>query len=339
MTRSEMNLVTGATGIVGSHIVAALLAAGKKVRVLKRANATTIALDQLLAARNISASGLEYMVGDILDPLSLAEAMRGSEVIYHCAAMVSFRPFDKKALFLSNVTGTANVVNVALQNGVHRLCYISSTAAIGDEAIHGLLTEDSAWTTNKHRTGYSLSKRLAEMEVHRARQEGLNAVIVNPGIVIGAGNWGRSSTSIVLSCQHGMRIYPTGANGFVAAADVARFCLQAVENGWTDGRYLLVGENLPYKEVFAMACEAFGSPRPAVPLSRSLAMLAKNLFIRPLDFLGVNPFSLSSETIDSAFRQIKYANARARQTGFVFQPIAEAVKETVGIYLGQPELH
>ena len=177
-----MILITGATGIVGSHILADLLSEGtERLRCLVRPNANRQAIHQLCHARNLDESRVEFVIGDLLDPISIISAMNGCTEVYHCAAMVSFDPRKGREMMLVNVQGTANVVNACLLNDVKKLCYISSTAAIGDQLIDGILTEESVWTSDRNRSDYSLSKRYAELEVCRGREEGMSALIVNPG--------------------------------------------------------------------------------------------------------------------------------------------------------------
>lgn len=329
-----MILVTGATGIVGSHILADLLEkAADRVRVLVRETSSKTHIDALLQMRGLSHDQLDYITGDILDPISLEKATQNCDQVYHAAAMVNFHPRESEALFQCNIQGTANVVDACLRNGVKRLCYISSTAAIGDQPIDGLLTEKSHWTTDKNRSDYSVSKRYAEYEVWRGREEGLEAVIVNPGIVIGPGQWGSSSTSLILSCKDGMRFYPTGANGFVDARDVARFCVESMDSGRTDDRYLLVGENLPFKTVFEHICKAFGSTPPTIPIPKWPVRMVAGM-LRSLEWLRLNPMRMTSETLKSAYRTPVYSNERASEAGFRFTPIMDAVAYTVGMYKG-----
>lgn len=329
-----MILITGATGIVGSHILVELLKRGEKLRALVRKDSDFEAIQQLLDQAKLKDDNVEYIEGDVSDPLSLARAMSGCVDVYHCAAMVSFRAADLNRMNQVNVTGTANVVNAALKEGVKRLCYISSTAAIGDEPINGHLSEESSWTGNKNRSGYSISKRYAELEAQRGRQEGLNTVILNPGIIIGAGQWGKSSTSMIVSCKKGMWFYPTGSNGFVDARDVARFGVEAMDRGLFEGRYLLIGENATYQRIFTLVCEAMRVRKPMIRIPRTIVTPLRS-FINILDVMRLNPFNLTSETLQSAYRTVQYDNANAMSTGFRFHSMEEAIETTVSIYLAK----
>ena len=326
-----MVLVTGATGIVGSHILVELLKAGLETRILIREGADRTAIETLCQYAGVSVQQSQYIEGDILDPVSLHMAISGCVEVYHAAAMVSFEPSQSDALFDTNTQGTANVVNACLEYGVSKLCYISSTAAIGDEQIDGELSESSAWTTDKGRSAYSLSKRYAELEVLRAREEGLSSLIVNPGVVIGSGKWGESSTSIVVSSSKGIRFYPSGSNGFVDAADIAKFCLRGMSEGWFKGRFLLIRENLSFKTLFTLTTRSFGSTQPQIAIPKGMAQIAK-MVLKFFEGLQLRLFSVTSQNIDSAYRRVNYSNKRATEKGFEFTPIERSIQRTVELY-------
>jgi len=328
-----MILVTGASGIVGSQILQQLLNQGERVRILMRSDASLV-IDRVLKDVNAGRDRIEWIQGDLLDPVSISKAVEGCSVVYHCAALVSFD--QKKAIDMQfvNVKGTANIVDSCLKHKVDTLCYISSTAAIGDEKINGKLSEESKWTTDKGRSAYSLSKRSAEFQVWRGREEGLNAVILNPAVVIGSGNWGQSSTTLITSCKKGMLFYPPGGNGFVSASDVAKFAIASVEQKRFDGQYLLVSESLSFKSLFTLITKKFGSQQPKIKAPNYLLRMAQG-FMHFVESLGLNIFSLSSENISSARRTVVYSNERALGTGFIFQSIEEAVQNAVTQYLDE----
>ncbi len=327
-----MNLVTGATGIVGSHIVSELLQREEPVRVLLRKNSSKQAIEQLLRFDNRlhQMDTIEWFEGDINDPLSLMEAVKGCERVYHSAALVSFRRKDHSELFLVNAEGTGHVVNACLEQGVKELYYISSTAAIGDETIDGKLTEQSAWTTDKGRSSYSLSKRHAEMAVWRGIQEGLNTIMVNPGIIIGPGKWGQSSTTMITSCDSGMRFYPSGANGFVDARDIVKalFFLREQER-WNE-RYLLIGESLDYQTFFTKVCDQLGTTKPQIELSKSVVRPIIKL-IEWLEWAHINPLPLTSENLKSAYRKAVYSAEKIEKLGFEFTSMGDSIEYTLKV--------
>jgi len=178
--------VTGASGLVGSHLVRALLQQQRKVKALYRNNIPTFD----------GAESVQWIKGNILDIISLEEAMYNVQQVYHCAAMVSFNPKERKEMNKTNIEGTANVVNECLNAGVEKLLHVSSVSALGRIRQNEIISEKMKWTPETSNSEYGKSKFLAEMEVWRGVGEGLNAVIVNPTIILGAADWNNSSTAI-----------------------------------------------------------------------------------------------------------------------------------------------
>ena len=197
-----MVFVTGATGLVGSHLVQALVQQGKPVRALYRSAVPAYT----------GADKVEWVQGDILDVISLEEALNGVSQVYHCAAVVSFNPKRINELFQVNVEGTANVVNACINAGVQKLLYVSSVAALGRMREDSAIDENMHWSPKTNNSEYGKSKYLAEMEVWRGIGEGLKAVIVNPTIILGAGDWNAGSTQIFKTVYNEFPWYTGGIN-------------------------------------------------------------------------------------------------------------------------------
>jgi len=247
-----MVFVTGATGLVGSHLVQALVLQGKPVRALYR---TTI-------PAYTGADKVEWVQGDILDVIALDEALVGVEQVYHCAAVVSFNPKKTAELYQTNVEGTANVVNAAIAAGVKKLLYVSSVAALGRMHTASAIDENMQWSPKANSSEYGRSKYLAEMEVWRGIGEGLEAVIVNPSIILGAGNWNEGSSQIFKSVYNEFPWYTDGVTGFVDVEDVVRAMQLLMDSDINAQRYILNAVNIPFKELFIMIAACFGK-RPA----------------------------------------------------------------------------
>lgn len=262
-----MDLITGGTGIVGSHLLLELLVRGGDVRATHRPRSDRDVVRRIFRHYDREAlfDRVHWIECDVLDVHGLAEAMTGVEHVHHCAALVSFDPRDTKRLSAINITGASNVVNAALEAGVKRLCHVSSTGAIGRGASNGVLTEDQPWQSDRRTSPYAISKYEAELQVRRGVAEGLDAVIVNPCIVIGPGPVGRSSMTLIERLRRGTRFFPSGANAVVDARDVAHAMVDLMERGATGERYLLIGENISYRDLFAAVAGAFGMPAPDVP--------------------------------------------------------------------------
>ncbi len=265
-----MDLVTGGTGIVGAHVLDALLAQGQSVRALLRKGSDISIVQRIL--EHYHADGAErfqriqWVEGDLFDVDALREAMQGVDHVYHCAAMVSFDPRDERELLRTNVEGTANVVNAALEAGVNRLCHVSSTATIGGGMDGGIGDETKPFVQDNNSSGYAVSKADAELEVHRGIAEGLDAVMVNPCVVIGPGQHGRSSMTMIDRVRKGSRFFPGGTNAVVDARDVATAMIRLITEGGTGERYLLVGEEISYERLFTLIAKSAGKPAPSAKL-------------------------------------------------------------------------
>lgn len=326
-----MIAVTGATGIIGSHIALRLLQAGETVRLMKREQASTKAFDQLLAYHNLSQKNFSWVNGDITDPMAVRSLLEGAKQLYHAAAMVSFDQGDAEQLYSNNIHGTANMVDQCLALGIP-MAYISSTAAIGDQTMKGVYTEESAWTTDRGRSAYAISKRYAELEVFRGVEEGLKAVIVNPGVVIGPGKWGQSSTSVFLSGMKGMKVYPSGSNGFVDVRDVAEMTIALTNDSVVrKDRHLLIGENLSFRELFTKMATLMGVQAPSI----AVPSFAVRPLVRLLAFLekwSISPVTITSENLKSAYRKSIYSAQKMESLGYKFRTIEDALNYTYEVY-------
>jgi dihydroflavonol-4-reductase len=311
-----MVFVTGATGLVGSHLVQALVQQGKPVRALYRSAIPTYA----------GADNVEWIQGDILDVIALEEALVGVEQVYHCAAIVSFNPKNIQALFQTNVEGTANVVNACISAGVQKLLYVSSVAALGRMHRESDIDENMQWSPKANNSEYGKSKYLAEMEVWRGIGEGLKSVIVNPTIILGAWDWNSGSTQIFKSVYNEFPWYTEGVTGFVDVADVVRAMQLLMESNISAQRYILNAVNLPFKEVFTIIAECFGK-RPAhkkvTPFMAGLIWRWEAVKYR---LTGISPL-ITKETAASAQAKVFFKNGKLLQQfpSFKYASITESI--------------
>lgn len=328
-----MHLVTGGTGIVGIHVIDALLDAGHRVRALVRSSSDRGIVQRVL--RHYHSDGdaryarIEWAPGDLHDVGALADAMEGVHHVYHAAALVSFDPRDKAPLMHNNAEGTARVVNAALAAGVVRLCHVSSTATIGKAPQGDGMHEGMPWASTPDTSAYAGSKHAAEMEVQRGIAEGLDAVIVNPCVVLGPGASGRSSMALVERLQQGTRFFPPGSNAYVDARDVATCMLRLMAQGVSGERYLLVGHNLDYRTLFGLFTTAFGTPAPEWRLRTWMLGLAWRAEWLRTRVTGGRAL-VTRATVHSALNDRRYANTKLTGlTGHVFRPITDTVGNVV----------
>lgn len=328
----DMILVTGATGLLGSRLVFDLTSGGKKVRALFRNEASKAHLSRYFKGYPELLQKIEFFRGDITDIFSLQEALAGVEEIYHCAGKVSFQPSDKEKMHHINISGTANIVNAALDAGIRKFCHVSSIAAIGRNGSSAMINEDNSWKTSVHNSEYAISKYGAEREVWRGIAEGLNAVIVNPGVIIGPGDWRTDSSMLFGQVQRGLRFYTEGMNGFVDVRDVSTSMIQLMNSGRTGERYILVAENKPFREVFDCIADQLHKPRPSIkagPLLTSLAWRAE--WIKSKLF-GTKPV-ITRETARSASGVNRYDNSRIiAATGIQFIGIEKAIADAAAYF-------
>ena len=330
-----MILVTGGTGFLGAHVLCELLEHNYAVRALKRATSDVQEFQYIFNCRFSSLSNnekaaklslLNWTPGDVLDVPSLEEAMNGVEKVYHIAALVSFSPDKTSDMMFINAKGTANVVNVARDFAVKKLCYCSSIAALGRTESGMTIDEKTTWTDSPHNTNYAISKYRAEMEVWRAGEEGLNVVMVNPGVILGEGNPRKGSCRMQAAAMNGVPIYTEGVNGYVDVRDVARAMHLLMESDISGERFVTVSENLSFKDFFTMAAQTRGKQPPRFKAPRWLMNTAVAAARVGSWINGTSP-QLTRETARAMYNKFYYNSARIKERlHFSFTPIHETLK-------------
>lgn len=320
--------------MVGSHILLELTKRGEKVRTILREGSDRLWVKRLFEEY---APGLfqkiEWVSGDVLDIVSLEEAMTDCDSVIHAAAVVSFHKKDKDAMFKVNVEGTANVVNVALHKEVKRFCHISSTAALGRSFPGEHINENSSWKTSPLNSQYAVSKYLAENEVWRGSEEGLNVAIVNPSIVIGAGDPRRSSGTLFTRIWSGIRFYPSGSNGFVGAIDVANVCCDLLEQNIFGERFLLCSESLSYQSVFSNIAVALNTKVPK-NVAQIWMMKAYWLLAALREIATGKKADITLQSIRSASNKVYYDGTKITSSiGFTYGDLHSQIEETARFYL------
>jgi dihydroflavonol-4-reductase len=253
-----MILVTGGTGLVGSHLLYFLLKDGQTVRAIRRKSSDLSAVEKVFSFYSETSEGgenlfrkIEWMDADITEIPSLSDAFIGITHVYHAAAFISFKSKDYAKLKKTNIEGTANVVNLCLLNNIQKLIHVSSTAALGKEDNGVLISEKTQWNPENENSMYSISKYGAEMEVWRATQEGLDAVIVQPGVIIGSGHGNSGSGAIFNSVAKGIPFYTLGGIGIVDVKDVVKAMILLMHNQVANESFVLVGKNIYFKELLS----------------------------------------------------------------------------------------
>jgi nucleoside-diphosphate-sugar epimerase len=263
-----MILVTGGTGLVGSHLLLQLLQEGSAVAAIYRTESSLEAVKKVFSyystQHDILFNRVRWVQAELNDLMALEKAFEKVSLVYHCAAMISFDPADFKKLRKVNAEGTANIVNLCLAHKIKKLCHVSSVATIG--AAPGKAASEDNYEPNSNANVYALSKYAAEMEVWRGTQEGLPVVIINPGVIMGPGSWNSGSGNFFTLAAGGMRHYPPGGTGFVGVKDVVSCMLLLMRSQICNERFILVERNMRFKEVLDFLSVEFRQPAPKIRL-------------------------------------------------------------------------
>ncbi|GAA4742274.1 SDR family NAD(P)-dependent oxidoreductase [Flavisolibacter ginsenosidimutans] len=322
-----MILVTGGTGFLGSYIIKNLVEKGHAVRAIRRSSKLPFFIDQKIWEK------VEWVEGDVLDVVSLAEAMKGIDAVIHSAAVVSFTKDKRKEMYAVNVDGTTNVVNAALESGVRRLLHVSSVAALGRTTKASTVTEEKTWEENKNNTHYAVTKHRAEMHAWRGFAEGLEGVVINPSTILGYGNWHQSSCAIFRNAYKGFPWYTKGVNGFVGVEDVAEVAVQLLLSDMTERRFIVNTENRSFQSLLNEMAKGFGKKPPHRYAGPAMSEVAWRMEKVKSILTGSKPL-LSKETAKVAHSQTSFDNTALRNElpNFSFTPLDVVIKKACAQY-------
>jgi len=268
-----MILVTGATGLVGGNLCWHLLQKNEHITAIYRSSSNLKALNTIFSFYTSEpekyTARINWKQADILDINSIREAMEGVTTIYHCAAMVSLGN-STDILMDTNVVGTRNIVELSIEAGIQKLCFVSSIAACGKEDKNKMIDESSKWVESPNRSLYSQSKYYSEQEVWKGIRQGLKAIIVNPGVILGVSTNNSGSSQLFSQVQKGLQFYTNGGSGYVAVQDVVRAMIQLCNSDISGEQFILVAENCSNKDILSWMADGFGKRRPFIPIGRKL---------------------------------------------------------------------
>lgn len=320
-------LVTGGTGFLGSYILKALIEKGYQVRALCRSNKRPFYIPASILEK------VEWTEGDVLDVVSLDDAMKEVDAVIHAAAVVSFQRSDRELMQSVNVEGTANVVNLALENNVTRLVHVSSVAALGRSEQGGEVNEEKKWEENRLTTYYARSKFKAELEVWRGMAEGLDAVIMNPSTILGYGDWHQSSCAIFRNIYKGFKWYTPGINGFVDVEDTAKAAVLLLESNISGERFIINGDNWPFKQLMFTIADRFGVKRADRLATPTLTGIAWKLEAFKSFFTRQKPL-LTRESARVAHSFTRFSNHKLLEAlpGFTFTPLEQSIENACRMY-------
>jgi len=332
-----MILVTGATGLVGSHLLYQICKTEENIRATKRDRSNLDLVKKVFSYYSNGADKLfnkiEWVDADLLNITELELAFEGITKVYHCAAWVNFNPKHKHKMIRNNVDSTANIVNLCLAYQVQKLCHVSSVAAIGRAGNSTIINEETSWLDGPENSNYAISKYNSELEVWRGVEEGLNAVIVNPSIILGPGEWKRGSSMIFHQVWKGMPFYTTGTNGFVDVRDVANVMIQLMESEVKSERFILCSESIPFRQTFDYIAEALRKKKASIKAGPFLNELGWRLAKIISIFTRKTPM-FTKETAQAGNNTSIYENDKIKKVlNFEFKPVKQSCQDFSKLFL------
>ena len=323
-----MILVTGATGLVGSHLLVQLLQENEEVKALFRSEKQLEKVKHVFGYHDQTAlfDKINWVKGDITDIPSLEIAFENVTHVYHCAALISFDPSDEDKLRKINSEGTANVVNCCLDFGIKKLCHVSSIAALGNPKEHETtITEETEWNQEELHSDYAITKYGAEMEVWRGNQEGLDIIIVNPGVIFGFGFPNQGSDAIIQSVKRGQRFYTKGTIAIVSVNDVVKSMIALMNSSISGEKFIVVGENLSLEHFLLFVARTFGIKKPNIYANKTLTEIAWRMDWL-YSFLTGNKRKFTKTLAHSAHNTTFVSNQKiSEKIGFTFQKKEEYI--------------
>ncbi|MBL4655708.1 MAG: NAD-dependent epimerase/dehydratase family protein [Bacteroidia bacterium] len=334
-----MIFVTGGTGLLGAHLLYYLSRAGYKILALKRKSSNIVELERTFdllvnihsengIPTNQLLKNIEWIDGDILDIYSLQDAFsKNIDQVYHCAGFVSYDSIHKEKLLKINVQGTANIVNACLEHNIPKLGYVSSIAALSRTKNGEAINESNDWKESPLNTNYAISKYNGELEVWRGVAEGLDAIIINPSVILGFGNWTNSSNIIIQKAWQEFRFYTEGINGFVDGRDVAKCMIQLMESEIVNERFIITEGNYTTKYILQSFAENLHKQKPSIKVNKLIAEFGWRM-IAIRDYFKETKSIFTKEAARAAFYKSSYSNEKVSSAiNYQFTPMPQTIRE------------
>jgi nucleoside-diphosphate-sugar epimerase len=335
-----MILVTGATGILGRVIVLELLKRGKTVRATKRKSSNLEEVKNSFGFYTENPTEffnkIEWINVDFEDIFSLQKALVGVEEVYHCAAKVSFHPKDKRKMYKTNIEGTKQLLYACENSSVKKFLFVSSIAVLDGFNENGELDESSDFNPKIDHSAYAISKHFSEMEVWRASAEGLNTVIVNPGLIIGSGNWNESSGTLFKELGENAFTF-SGGTSYVDVRDVAKISVELMENNVFGERLILISENKKYEEIANSIRQKLGKPTVKI-VPNNLLKVA--VFLNTILGWLISPLKMANKVnVQSVTEFNKISNKKIKEKlNYEFITVEESLAFHLENYLKRKEV-
>lgn len=332
-----MILVTGGTGLVGSHLIYHLLVQNESVKAIHQKASDLLAVKNVFSFYSSDYENIfqkiKWIEADLCDISSLETAFQDVKHVYHCAAFISLDPNDYHKMRKINIEGTCNIVNLCVLNSIKKLCYVSSIAAVEKNKNGILVDETENWNSNTKKTDYAISKYGGEMEVWRASQEDVDVIIVNPGVILGSGFWKKGTGILFTKVFHGFKFYTEGVTGFVGVKDVVQIMHKLMLSTIKNERFILVAENVSFKDLLFQIADCFGTKRPNIKVTKTMSEIfwrldhIKNKLFRLAPFITKDTAKSSLSINSFSSQKIKHA------ISYEFEPIVKTIETVCEDYL------
>lgn len=334
-------LVTGGTGLLGSHLLFALTAGGEKPGAIFRNEAKKELVRKIFKYYSADSETLfrsiNWLHAELTDESAIGAVIKDYNYVYHCAAEVSFDPSEKERIIQNNTLLTRNIVNACHSNNIHKLCHVSSVAALGASSGQLKITEDQVWNESESLSAYAISKHKSEEIVWDYIQKGLNAVIVNPSVIFGPGDWNSGSSQYFSRIRKGMPLYTKGVTGYVDVRDVVKAMISLMKSPVSGERFIISSENISFQDVFSAIARNMGTRSPFIYMPEFLALPSVFMIKLFYTILGKRP-AITRQNISSAYSCQIFVNSKVRKaTGIDFISVRQSIEDTCNIYKNELE--
>lgn len=324
MKKNDKIFVTGGTGFIGSYILRELVHQGyDNIHAIRRKNSDMRLVESFKEQ-------ISWHMADLQDVELIYDLIKNSKNVIHVAGLVSFAPSDKVKLYEINVLGTETIVNACLEHRVQRLIHISSISALAKTNQGRPIAEETKWIDDRYVSHYGRSKHLGEMEVWRGMAEGQNTIILNPSIVLGAGDWFSSSCRLFMKIHEGLKYYTPGSTGFVDVRDVARITTSMMDSSPVNQGYILNESNYSFHQIFTWMADGLGSTPPKVKAPKWMAEIIVLWEALKSKTTGSKPV-ITTDSVKNAYEDFHYENKKIKSLGFSFIPIEKTIQQTTEI--------
>lgn len=325
-----MIFITGATGLLGSHLLWQLVSGGEKIRALvrneKQIENTKLVFSFYCENPEEFLKKIEWVQGDLLNYHSFEQHLENIDEVYNTAAIVSYLPDKKQETINANILLTQNLVNACITHKTKKLCHVSSIAALGDS--DDIIDEETSYDFPKNASGYSIGKYYSELEVWRGHAEGLDCVVVNPSVILGPGDWNKGSTALFKTVYKGLKFYTDGTTGYVDVRDVATVMIKLMKSNISGQKFLLNSENLDYKTFFTLIANNFGKKPPGIKADKIASDFLSFFENMKYQITGKEPI-ITKETSRIANSKNKYSGKKILEhLNFEYTPIMDSIEYT-----------